>query len=104
MYINDKVLKTILTDFRQRVESKDEDIKSLIKDEDIIKNNMIYYNEVALELEQTIHLVEKISGNYKVFNLKEIPNLLYLKEEYYPKKIDKILEKKVKEEAKRNWA
>ena len=32
MYINDKVLKTILTDFRQRVESKDEDIKSLIKD------------------------------------------------------------------------
>lgn len=32
MYINDKVLKTILTDFRQRVESKDEAIKNLIKD------------------------------------------------------------------------
>ena len=32
MYINDKVLKTILTDFKNRVESKDEAIKSLIKD------------------------------------------------------------------------
>ena len=80
-----------------------EKIKSLIKDEDIIKNNMIYYNEVAQELEQTIHLVEKVSGNYKVFNLKEIPDLLYLKEEYFPKEIDKILEKKVKEKAKRNF-
>ena len=80
-----------------------EKIKSLIKDEDIIKNNMIYYNEVAQELEQTIHLVEKVSGNYKVFNLKEIPDLLYLKEEYFPKKIDKILEKKVKEKTKRNF-
>ena len=80
-----------------------EEIKSLIKDAAIIKNNRIYYNEVALELDRKIHLVEKISGNYKVFNLKEIPNLLYLKEEYFPKKIDEILEKKVKEEAKRNF-
>ena len=78
-----------------------EKIKSLIEDEYIIKNNIIYYSDIALELDKEINLIEKISGNYKVFNLKEIQDLLYLKEEYFPKKIEKILENKVKEEEKR---
>ncbi len=80
-----------------------EKIEFLIKNDAIIKDNIIYFNDIALELDKQIHFVEKISGNYKVFNLKEMINLFYLKEKYFPLKIARVLEKKIKDEERRNF-
>lgn len=65
-----------------------------------IKNNTIYLNEISEEIDKELSIANKNSKYHKIFDLKEILDLIYIKEEYFPNKISEVITKLINDKEK----